>query len=267
MYKSVLTILGSLCLSAVAVSGSTVFSPITVSNGTVYTVSISTDTAGGADMAGMVITVNFNSGPSETCTWATISGNNGGCSGADFSINYNGTNTDPAVITGGGPWTISNTSTGKNITSVSINAIAGLVTFDRCTTGSSEPGTPDDSNPGFDCALGGNPTEGTPGSNVGFSVASATGGSNITATAAYTNLEHLSSQTAATAAHDLYGVLTLSWSSVDGSHTFAHGNTFTFEADTDKLASASADVTAPEPATLGLTGLTMVCLGLLRRRR
>ena len=163
-----------------------------------------------------------------------------------------GTSTHP--INGGTNWTIANNYAGQVMDSIVFDGISGGIAFDRCMTGAN---TFNDNNPtffGFPLCL----TEGTPGSNIGFSVGSGTGGTaGIDGTVQYQNVLHLA---ASSPVGDLWGQITIAFS---GS-AFTSGSTFTFRADTDEVSNIVAN---PEPGTWGLMGASLVAIGLKLRRR
>jgi hypothetical protein len=253
-----------LALAAGAARGSSITGVSTDTSQTNYTVSYSTFTVvggtpggGQAGMGGLVITATFADG-AQSCTWVNATG----CAGTGFTVTFpSGTQTDPDAGGSGATWTITNTraaGAGNQITSIFFNAVTGLLAFDRCMTGA---GTfSDATNSSGNCSTGSGGIEGTTGSNTGWSAATATGGTaGISAAALYANELKISSQAVQ---GDAWGSLKLTFG---GTTSFVNGDTFTFQADTDKLASAGG--TVPEPATFGLVGLALVGLGVLRSRK
>jgi hypothetical protein len=265
MRKSI-AIIGLLAATAIAGWASTVTGVSTDATQTNYTVTYSgfnvvggTPTGTNVGMVGMQITAFFGDGTSALCTWVNATG----CTGTGFTVNFpTGVGTDPDA--GGGSsatWTVTNTrtnATGHQMTSMFINGIPGNIGFDRCMTG---VGTfSDATNSGGNCSTGSGGIQGTTGSNIGWSFATATGGSaGITATGQYANELKIAAQAFQ---GDAWGSLRITF----GGTAFQGGNsTFTFQADTDALASAVGIV--PEPATYGLIGLGLAGLGALRFRK
>lgn len=253
---------------SVASFGSTVtYSSPATQNDTTFTVSISTATTTGSDMAGIEFSAYLNgSSTASTCVWAA--GSTAGCTtSSGVEIGFPGTtSTDPAAGGAGAIWTITNDAgAGNDVTKVVINAVVGDTEFDLCTYGVSNTiDLTNDSHGETNYCSGGTASQGTVGSNVGYSAIGAPGGSSITGTATYSDLLHLSSQTVATAVGDIWGDLTFTFPASDGGE-FVNGDTFKFYADTDTLSSAQAD--APEPASVGLLGMGLVGMGLLSIRR
>ncbi len=102
----------------------------------------------GAEMAGMEVTVFFDTGSNETATWIATGADSGGAFGADWSLiqsgdTFNQPNLDPA-------WTLTNSSSNKIIGKLRVNAWVAEVFFDVLM---------DFRNPLLD--------EGTPGSDQG----------------------------------------------------------------------------------------------------
>jgi hypothetical protein len=238
-------------------SASTITEPLTTVTGQSYTVVSTAFAVDGDQMAGMKISATFAGGGTDTCTWATGSPN-AGCTGigGDFSLLFpHLQDTDPDTSGANGIWTLTNLDT-NTLTSLTVDAVIGGVSFDRCLLASGF----DDTNNNIsvcDTAHGG--LEGTPGTAEGWTVNNANGGtSGITASATYFDVLHTSGQAPIL---DAWGEMTLNFA---GTTTFATSDTFTYRADTD-LVTASADV--PEPATMGLLGLGLLGLGALRLRK
>jgi hypothetical protein len=237
---------GFFLLALAPLSASTI-SSVSVSNGTPFAVAYSSFAATETNMAGRLsITADFGVNGTSTCSWTANAAN---CTGTGFSVIFTDGDTYP---TGGSHfWTITNTGT-FTLSAITFNGVTGAgngVAFDRCMSGSS---TFNDTESGGNCG-----TEGTAGSNIGWSASSAAGGSSgTTATALYSNILNLSSQSAV---GDAFGVLKLTF----GGTAFTRDRNFTFEADTD-LVSASG---VPEPGTLALLGGGLLGLGFIARRR
>jgi hypothetical protein len=251
-----------LVLGAVSTLGSTITSASTSTvTGTPYTVTVTADSTTGALMAGMILTANYTTGGSLTCTWLATGSCTSGASG--FTVSYpSADNTHPQVNDSN--WVIANNRTGFLLASLTIDGIPGLTGFDRCMTGSS---TFNDANPGGTTGTSCT-TVGTPTSNIGFSVgsgnASGNGGAGtagISGTVTYQNALHLA---AASAVGDLWGQVTIAFTGT----SFTSGSTFTFRSDSDTLGSATLDVASvPEPGTFGAMGLALLGISIGFRRR
>ncbi len=81
-------------------------------------------TVSGSDMAGMEISVTFEGNSSDTQTWESLTGDEGGASGTDWELTYTGSNTWPSTSTS---WTLEST---EKITSLVIDAATGGIFFD-----------------------------------------------------------------------------------------------------------------------------------------
>jgi PEP-CTERM motif len=210
----------------------------------------------GNTMGPMLITAKFADGSTPSCNWAAGVGTSGCTSASNFSIGFqSGADTDPDV-SGAAVWTITDLKSTSSIVSLTIDALAGNVAFDRCLkTG----GFDDTNNGGTVCTIAAGGIEGTPNSAEGWSVGSGAGGTaGIAANAQYSNILHVAGSSPV---GDAWGFLTLTFTGT----SFTSGDTFTFRADTDIVTSKTADV--PEPGTLGFIGAGLAGLGAMRSRK
>lgn len=91
----------------------------------------------GDDMAGMLVTVDFLDGGSETATWEATGPDAGGAFGTGWSVTQSGD-------TFFDPWAFTNT--GEGIASLVINANPGNTAFDTIDTIEEPPSTPGSAN-------------------------------------------------------------------------------------------------------------------------
>ncbi len=248
-----------LIIGTAAVAYGSTITTVSTSVGTPYTVTFGSEASTEDNMMGrLTITAFFSSGASSaSCLWTSSAVN---CSDAgDFSVAFTPDgNTHPVNSFGGDQWTITNlrAAGAGNITSIVFDGLAGTtgLGFDRCMSANSS--FDDTNSPFLFCGFA---TEGTPGSAVGYSAEGSSGGTtSATAVAVYSNVLHLSGSAPV---NDVWGRLTMNFTG-----SFASGGTFTFQADTDLLSSFSPDTTTPEPATLGMFGVALFGIGLLRRK-
>lgn len=263
-----------LCAGGITAFGSTITLPSTQDPGIPGTVTVSAFVANGNSMAGMQILAVFSDGlPAVSCTWASSAGSTAGCSSlGNFSIGF------PTAITstspepgGGGPgaiWTITDlrgAGAGNDLVSLTIVGtppVSGSgVGFDRCLVFNGTTNVIADGNHGgTTCQNTSDSRTGTTGSEFGYSVGSAPGGTG-SATVEYVNELHLA---ATPPVGDLWGEVILSFgSTLNGSD--GTKNAFTFKADTDLLTTFVSDT--PEPATSALIGIGLISLVLLGRKR
>lgn len=94
---------------------------------------LSLDPTFGDDMSGMLVTVDFLGGGSQTATWGTTASEAGGAFGTDWSLSVSGD-------TFFDPWTFSNS--GKSIVSLVTQAIPGNTAFDTIYSIEEPPSTP-----------------------------------------------------------------------------------------------------------------------------
>jgi hypothetical protein len=211
----------------------------------------------GNTMGPMVITAKYLDGTSASCNWAAGVGVSGCTSASNFSVGFpSGADTDPDVSGVSGIYTITDLKTTSSIVSLTIDALAGNVAFDRCLKAG---GFDDTNNGGTVCTIAAGGIEGTPNSAEGWSVGSGAGGTaGISANAQYSNILHVAGSPAV---GDAWGFLTLTFTGTP----FVSPDTFTFRADTDIVTSKSSDV--PEPGTLAFIGAGLAGLGALRFRK
>lgn len=257
------TILLSLLCAATAFSSA--ITSVSVNNSASASVSSISDLARGNTMGPMVITAAWGSDV-QSCIYDTASA---GCSiGSLLTFGYVDAddNTHPAADIFG-HWEITNHRR-SDLTSLTINALAGNTVFDRCFINTPTGIAPQDSNAsiGLLCAPEGNfpgtPAGGTAGSNVGYSAATYLDFSFLSATATYSVLTSLGANPAV---GDVYGSLTLNFASGFRAN-FLGSKTFRFHADTD-LANTGSNDPVPEPATSALLAIALLSGVALRRLR
>ena len=210
----------------------------------------------GNTMGPMLITAKFADASTASCNWAAGAGSSGCTSASNFSIGFpSGADTDPDV-SGSAVYTITDLKTTSSIVSLTIDALAGNVAFDRCLKAG---GFDDTNNGGGACNTANGGLDGTPNSAQGWSIASGAGGTaGIAASAQYFNILHIA---AAVPVGDAWGGVTLTFTGT----AFTTNSTFTFRADTDIVTSKASDV--PEPGTLAFIGAGLAGLGALRFRK
>lgn len=98
-----------------------------------YATTLSLDPTFGDDMAGMLVTVDFLGGGSQSAIWGNTGTDAGGAFGTDWSLTQSGDTFFDA-------WTF--TSTGESIASLTINAIPGNTAFDTIYAIEEPPSTP-----------------------------------------------------------------------------------------------------------------------------
>ena len=185
----------------------------------------------GIDLAGSVAAAG-----ADTCVFQAIgSGNtsNSQCLGTNFTI----TLTPQNAQTGSATWSITNTGAAA-ITSLSIDLQPGNSIWHVC-------------------GVAGTVVSGNCG-NGGGSISTVSGGANIAATIAYSNLATDLETSGPQPYSPLYGKVTFTWAP----GVFASGNVFTFGGNSDFFINS-----VPEPATYGMVGLALVGIGALRMRR
>ena len=195
---------------------------------TVSVPGISQFTTTGADMDGMLVTVNFVGGGSESIAWADTGGAGAGAAiGTGWSISLTGDSFSNA-------WQVDFGNLA--VTSFVMNGAPGLTVFD------------------IDSAA--NP--GTPGSALGLPFAS----SIDTATDPVVTYSNVIQIGAAAPFGDLFEVMTVELSGLEAGGISGE---FTFVQDTDN--DIRRDVELPEPGTLGILGGALIAIGLIRRLR
>lgn len=240
--------------SAVATLSASTINGVTSSTGTTSTVSFSSFTAQSNTMGGMLVQVTWNDSTIQTCTWVNATG---GCNGTNFQIRE----TDGSTQTYNGTWQVWNTRTTANTSITSFTLIGtgagnsgGTVVFDLCWNSGN---TPNYTNSGAGTTCG---VEGTLDSNVGWSASAYAAGSPSATSVVYTNaIIRLGS---GAPVGDEFGRVTFNFAAGNfaGNASTAAGNAFTWRMDSDI-------VVIPEPATFGLVGLTLLGVGVLRRRK
>jgi hypothetical protein len=248
-------------LSFVQLAGASVVNFLPDQNGTAVSVNSISPTMTGADMVGMLVTVNFSDSTFQTVAWgATCGAACGQAAGAigngTWSLKVTGdtgavndiANPDGTALT---PWTLTTSSSTVAITSVTLNGVPGSTVFDRDRA--TATGTPS----------GGQ--EGTPGSSFGidYGFASETGkNSPFTVNVRYSNIVALAggSQTClgsafaanntATGCGDVWAQLSFTFAAGSFAAT-GNGNqpaSWSFFQDTDRGSAV------PEPFSAGLMG-------------
>ena len=96
------------------------------------TAAMSSFTTTGAEMAGMVVTVNFNDGSSDSAIWAITGGNSGAAQGGGWAMGLDG---DSFTA----PWTLVNGA--RPIIGFSIDGAPGSTSFDILATPVGTPGS------------------------------------------------------------------------------------------------------------------------------
>jgi hypothetical protein len=231
-----------LCVALVASNAlaSTIVNVSTVV-GQTYTVAVTASDTTGSNMVGMLLTATYSNGTSLTCTWTAAGTCANTPNGGGFTVSYPA-NTSTSPLNGGTDWTITNTRTGLNMTSISFNGLTGLTAFDRCI---GITGSFNDTGTNLLSCLG----EGTTNSSLGYSVGDGNGGSAINANVVYTNELHVAGQAPV---GDLWGKITIAFTS-----NFTATSTFTFRTDTDTLSNIIITDT-PEPGTFAMMGAALL---------
>lgn len=99
-----------------------------------YATTLSLDPTFGDDMDGMVVTVDYLGGGSQTTVWGSTAPEAGGVFGTDWSLTLSGDTFFDS-------WTFSNS--GQSIVSLAINAIPGNTAFDTIYSIEEPPSTPE----------------------------------------------------------------------------------------------------------------------------
>jgi hypothetical protein len=208
--------------------------------GTVYdTDTVSTWQTNGNTMAGMLVTVNFSGGNSETVAW-NGGGDSTGAVGTGWSLGLTSYTENTFYHT---QWLFDVDGQGLEVESFSIDALAGNTVFDAV----------------YDLN-----DNGTPGSELGHEVDLSTYGLSGEVDTAYDGIVNV---TYSGEVHlngtwygDLYQTLTIDF----GQGTFGSNDVLAFYADTDNLRDP-----VPEPATIILfgAGLMLLAGGRVTRKK
>ncbi len=208
------------------------------SEGEIYNIEqLSAYTTGGDDMNGVLVTVNYLDGTSDTAEFdaGSIGDNYGAASGNGWSLSFNGGSTFSSN------WLFDFASGASAVTSLIIDGIAGGVLFDYLY--SFDVSTPDSA-------------RGGPGSN--------NGPSNVSSSQ---NLNSMSFEYSDQVAlndviyGDLFATLRINFDSA-----LTAGNDVQFRTDTDNLIGNFTKVNdIPEPSTTLLFALSLIAVGLRKR--
>jgi hypothetical protein len=215
--------------------------------------SVSTYTVGKADMNGMQVTINFADGKNASATWGQLGPDLYGVAGEDWSLTYNGDDTqgwDDINKNFLFDWTLATT---KKINSFTINALPGNTVFDIVfypeLTANSSGGI------WYPNGAAGSATSGTAGPDL----------FNAQFYWEFTDPVNILGQDPL---YDLYSTLYIDFTNKGTTTGFTsyqdnNGNikNFQFIVDTDNV------TPVPEPATMLLFGIGLLGMGLAGRKR
>ena len=265
-------------LFATTFNGATAAYSISSNNGSVQFFNVlnygtTFGTNGGATdtpMTGLQIMVTFSDNSTASCTWATQTTTTGHCVSAnEFTV----AGTDGANATYNGTWTLTNNNSSLYIKAVSFygsgtgNTAGGLTSFNACGTytGTYPTGTftANTSPTGAFCGSAGT---GTPNASYGWTASGVAGGTANLApnTVTYSN-PIANYNTTLSPGHnpvgDEFSTVNFGFcTSGTGCVAFAATDSIAFQMDTDTLGT-------PEPATLGLVGISLLGFAALRRKK
>ena len=208
------------------------------SEGETYNIEqLSAYTTGGDDMNGVLVTVNYLNGTSETAAYdvGSIGDNYGAATGNGWSLSFNGGSTFSSN------WLFDFSNNNSAVTSLVIDGIAGGVLFDYLY--SFDVSTPDSA-------------RGGPGNSNGPSNVSSSQNLN-SMSFEYSDQVALNDMVYG----DLFATLRISFDS-----TLTAGNDAVFRTDTDNLIGSFTKVNdIPEPSTTLLFALSLIAVGLRKR--
>jgi hypothetical protein len=212
--------------------GTLVFMSSNAVASTIYVPGIKTYTVGGSDMNGMRVTVNFQTGSSETAIWKTTGTDSGAASGTGWSLSFDG----PDTWKYGASWSFISDDA---VSSLSIDALTGGTVFDIYYKPELTPG----SKLGwFSLDLTNDNAPSPPSDNPNGSVSFA----NYSVGYDFENPVALVGQLPY---DDLFANVTLTF---NAPQSFTQTDPFQFQLDTDAV--------VPEPTTLLLLGLGLLGL-------
>lgn len=216
-----------LALATLLVSTTRAQTIVTVPGTPYQTPSLTDYATYGNEMAGMQVWAKFSDGTTQSAVWTADGATSGNATAAGFKVWQSGDTFNSDS------WHLQNLATGVDLKQFGFHGSPGDTVFDIAFTGGS-----------------------TPGSESGKTFSISTNG--YPATATYSNIVNL---TGFPAVGDLYESLSVDFDPI------APGASITFSQDTDQAAVRGSITPVPDTgATLGLITLSLLALGVLRRR-